>query len=342
MVLVSPALAAALVFGAPAVAQDVAQEEVKQSAWMQDFAAAQEKAKTENKDLFIDFTGSDWCGWCIKLDDEVFSAGDFETKIQEQYVLVKLDYPKDPAIVTDEVRAQNKVLMARYGVQSFPTILLTDAAGNPYASTGYEPGGPEKYLEHLAEKRQAKEKFAAALTALASLEGAEKARKLDEALSLLDPAYLLPFYVAHVDEILALDANGEAGLAKKYTEMKNAHAERVALMELEEVLAPAFEKQDWDAAFKAIDGFVAKQRTANPELAQRVFLSKIGIYMEQRKFDDAVKVVEEARAIAPDSEIMGQADMIIAQIKMMAEQAKEGDGEEHSEHDGHDHGSDGN
>lgn len=337
MVLASPLLAVALVFATPALAE----EEAAKSAWLQDFAAAQEKAKAENKDLLIDFTGSDWCVWCQRLDSEVFQADGFEGQVQEQFVLVKLDFPNDKSLVTEEIQKQNKGLMARYGVQGFPTIFLTDAAGTPYAKTGYERGGAENYLKHLAEKREAKSKFAEAVAGLAAHQGVEKAKKIDEALSIIDSELIFPFYVSHVDEILTLDAAGEAGLAKKYSEMKSAYLERVAMMELNETVGPYFESQDWDNALKAIDEFVAKYKGTMPSVAQQAMMAKVGVFMQQKKYDDAIGVVEQAKAFAPDSEIGAQADMIIAQIKMMAEQAKEGGDEEHSDDDGHDHGSDG-
>ena len=63
--------------------------------WTHDFEAAKKQAADENKDLLIDFIGSDWCGWCIKLNEEVFSHDEFKTGVKDKYVLVELDYPKD-------------------------------------------------------------------------------------------------------------------------------------------------------------------------------------------------------------------------------------------------------
>jgi thioredoxin-related protein len=122
MSLATRVLAAALLLGVPAFAGDTTE-----SAWIQDFGKAQAKAAAEKKDLLIDFTGSDWCIWCKRLDTEVFSAGDFEKKIQEQFVLVKLDFPHDEKLVTPEIKKQNDGLMGRYGVKGFPTLFLTDA-----------------------------------------------------------------------------------------------------------------------------------------------------------------------------------------------------------------------
>ena len=76
---------------------------------IQDFAKAKEAAKAAKKDLLIDFTGSDWCGWCIKLDEEVFSKDEFKKEAPTHFVLVKLDYPRNKDLVTDEIRALGRI-----------------------------------------------------------------------------------------------------------------------------------------------------------------------------------------------------------------------------------------
>ena len=108
-----------------AVAQDQ-----EQDLWIQDFAAAKARAKAEKKDLLVDFTGSDWCGWCIKLDNEVFGEEAFQAEAPKHFVLVKLDYPRDKSILTEEIIAQNAALQATYAIQGFPTILLMTADGD--------------------------------------------------------------------------------------------------------------------------------------------------------------------------------------------------------------------
>ena len=119
--------------------------------WLTDFEAAKKQAAAEKKDILVDFTGSDWCGWCIKLDKEVFSTPAF--KAQKDFVLVSLDFPRRKEIPADQ-KAKNEALMRQWGVRGFPTIILTNAKGEAYSQTGYKPGGPEAYLAHLAELRQ--------------------------------------------------------------------------------------------------------------------------------------------------------------------------------------------
>jgi thioredoxin-related protein len=118
-------------------------------AWLTDLDEGIKVAKAEKKAILVDFTGSDWCGWCIRLKKEVFDQKEFAAATKD-FVLVELDYPqkkKQPA----EEKAKNKALAEKFGIEGFPTIMLLDANGEPFAQTGYEAGGPVKYLAHLAE-----------------------------------------------------------------------------------------------------------------------------------------------------------------------------------------------
>ncbi|MCF7955002.1 MAG: DUF6288 domain-containing protein [Phycisphaerae bacterium] len=126
-----------------------------QDLWMTDYKAALAKAKAENKDVLIDFTGSDWCHWCIKLDKEVFEHKEFIDKASKDFVFLMVDTPRKKKLAPD-LMEQNKRLKERYSLRGYPTVYLTDCKGNPYAKTGYRKGGPEKYLVHLAELRKNK------------------------------------------------------------------------------------------------------------------------------------------------------------------------------------------
>jgi len=116
--------------------------------WEDNLETALKKAKTENKAVLVNFTGSDWCQWCIKLSDEVFSKSDFEDYAEDNLILVKLDFPRSIE-QSAETKLYNNQLAQRYGVQGFPTILLFNSAGNLVLTTGYQPGGPVSYVEHL-------------------------------------------------------------------------------------------------------------------------------------------------------------------------------------------------
>jgi len=121
------------------------------AAWLTDFEKAKQIAAAQNKDLLINFAGSDWCYWCKKLDREVFADPVFEQKAGEQFVFVLIDFPRDKSHQTAEIQQQNERLAQRFGVSGYPTVFLADAQGTPYARTGYLDGGAQNYLSHLKE-----------------------------------------------------------------------------------------------------------------------------------------------------------------------------------------------
>ena len=123
--------------------------------WMTDYKAAMNKAADENKDLLINFSGSDWCGWCIKLNKEVFSHKEFTDEASKHFVFVLLDSPRKTKL-SPKLLAQIIQLKEKYKPRGYPTVLLTDAKGDVYAETGYIEGGPKAYLAHLAELRKNK------------------------------------------------------------------------------------------------------------------------------------------------------------------------------------------
>jgi len=116
--------------------------------WEENLETALQKAKTENKAVLVNFTGSDWCIWCKRLSAEVFQQKEFEAYAKDNLVLVMLDFPKDIK-QSQETKEYNNKLAQKYGIQGFPTILLIDGQGKLVAQTGYQPGGAAKYVEHI-------------------------------------------------------------------------------------------------------------------------------------------------------------------------------------------------
>ncbi len=120
------------------------------AAWVTDFEAAKKQAAERKVPILADFSGSDWCGWCIKLDKEVFSKKAFQSYARDNVVLFLADFPSRkqlPATVTK----QNEALAETYGIRGFPTVLLLDAKGKELGRTGYQPGGPTAYIKHIKE-----------------------------------------------------------------------------------------------------------------------------------------------------------------------------------------------
>ncbi len=283
--------------------------------WSEDFAAASKQAAETKKDLLIDFTGSDWCGWCIKLDKEVFSHDEFKAGVKDKFVLVELDYPRDKSKLSEATIKQNEELKTKYSIEGYPTILLCDASGKPYAATGYEEGGPVKYVENLDTLRKKKavrdESFAAASKA----NGVEKAKALVAALKAmgLNDGLVANFFGSVADEIKAADPKDETGFAK-------AAASKARMETFDNELNAFAEKRDHAGALAYVDKTL-KEGGFGKEETQQIMVMRCMIYAQQDKFDDAIKAADEAKAFDPESERNAQIDGFIKQLTAAKAQA---------------------
>jgi thiol-disulfide isomerase/thioredoxin len=111
---------------------------------------AAEQARGEGKYLLLNFSGSDWCGWCIRLDDEVFGKKAFKSYADKKLVGVMIDTPRRRALPKRE-RDQSDRLKKEYAIRGFPTVIMLHPDGHVLGRTGYRDGGPDRYVAHLQE-----------------------------------------------------------------------------------------------------------------------------------------------------------------------------------------------
>jgi thioredoxin-related protein len=124
-----------------------------ESGWLTDYKKAQQEAKANNKLVLLDFTGSDWCGWCIKLNKEVFSKPEFKDYANKNLVLVEVDFPRAKSQSSD-IKKQNEELAQQYQIEGFPTIMVLDGDGKKVGLLGYMPGGPTAFIAELEKLRK--------------------------------------------------------------------------------------------------------------------------------------------------------------------------------------------
>ena len=120
--------------------------------WRTDLPAAAEDARQGQKLLLLNFSGSDWCGWCQRLDAEVFSTDAFQEYAAANLVAVLADFPRRTKL-EPTLQARNERLMRHFQVQGFPTVLLFSPGGELIAQLGYQPGGPEAFALALQQAR---------------------------------------------------------------------------------------------------------------------------------------------------------------------------------------------
>lgn len=131
--------------------------------WETDINKAIAISNNTKKPMLLFFTGSDWCGWCIRLQKDVLKTSEFKSWATKNVVLVELDFPQRKA-QPEKIRMQNSGLQETFGVQGFPTVYFATARLNSkkqilytgIGSTGYVAGGPKAWLAEANEilKRQ--------------------------------------------------------------------------------------------------------------------------------------------------------------------------------------------
>lgn len=135
-----------LIFGSVAV-------QAQELNWHTNVKEAIALGNKQKKPLLLFFTGSDWCGWCIRLQKEVLKTPEFEKWANENVILVELDYPRRTPQST-EIKKQNDELQQEFSIQGFPTICFANGTNKGgkvnferLGNTGYVAGGPTAWLE---------------------------------------------------------------------------------------------------------------------------------------------------------------------------------------------------
>ncbi|MGA9639297.1 thioredoxin family protein [Flavobacterium sp.] len=124
--------------------------------WHTNIKEAIAVSNKEKKPLMLFFTGSDWCGWCIRLQNEVLKTPEFTKWAKTNVVLVELDYPRRTAQLP-EIKQQNAELQQVFGIQGFPTVFFTNVEKDKdgrlnfkaLGKTGYVAGGPQAWLAEV-------------------------------------------------------------------------------------------------------------------------------------------------------------------------------------------------
>lgn len=127
-----------------------------EASWLTDLPKAQEQAKADKKIILMDFTGSDWCGWCIKFKKEVLDTQEFKDYAAKNVVLVELDFPNKKE-QSDDLKKANADLKKKYEITGFPTLIVLDQDGKEIGrQVGYAKGGPKAFIEKLENYKKGK------------------------------------------------------------------------------------------------------------------------------------------------------------------------------------------
>ena len=278
--------------------------EVEQSAgvkWHADLDEAVRVARQQDKDLFINFTGTEWCGPCGAFEHDVLDRPQFAPAGRD-FVLVELDFPSSDDDIPDVLREKYVLWRDAFGITVFPTVCLTDTSLKLYAMTGHIGVGPEEYVKHLRILKEAGERRNLALSKAGRTTGAERIRYLAEALSAVREACgsnmiesngdpLMRFYRPEIDEILSSDHDNTAALRDKYGHLLDTQDERDRIAAIYDRMDLIRVEDGLDAAIRYADHQI--QEATTTELRNRLRRSRLVLLEWADRHDEALAFARE-------------------------------------------------
>lgn len=262
------------------------------AGWTDDFEAAKKRAAAEGKILLVDFSGSDWCGWCVRLDKEVFSKKEFLDGAKDKYVLVFIDSPNNPQKLSALAKKQNPGLVKAYGIEGYPSVLLMDAEGNKLTQTGYHRGGPVKYLEHLDELLASVKPILELNEKIKDMKpGSEERVKAIHAVMKTSSVRTQKQNRKLIWEVLAFDKDGSAG-------MRDSYPLFTILMPLDNECRELFGRINADLR----NEFVALKEDRRNKEAEHTIREKV-LKSYESAFADILKKIEAAEKEVPEGEV---------------------------------------
>lgn len=299
-----------------------------EAEWKTNFEEAKTAAAKENKDILLEFTGSDWCMPCKMLHAEILTNPVFLEFAKRNFILVELDFPKKKEIAP-ALLEQNKKLFAQFGVQGYPTILLCDKNGLPYASLGYSKNTPENYVAYIEKLMQARKDRDDAFAEAQKHAGIKKAEFLVKALQSMDMKVVDTNYVATLKEIAVLDPDDTLHFTKPRLEAiakatQQAELNRLIIDFSQKTLKPLKEAKDIDGIHQAF----AKFAETNPQIpVNKIEGMKhdhfLTMYIQSGDEANAIATSEQYMAAHPDSPMAKNKEKAIAAIKEAVKRQKD-------------------
>lgn len=269
---------------------------------MPDMESAIAKAQAEKKNIFVDFTGTDWCTACIYLRNHIVESKEFEAELGDKLLLVEVDFPRTPALVAaipEKEKLRRESLLALYRIQGLPGVALLDENGMPYDII---QGTRRTAAEYIAlvkagfAKRDARD---AIFAEAKNLQGMERAHALAKALRLL-PEGCHHKYGELIDEINAADPENTLGFKGAGSAAHRRVEQTLALRALLSTFQGKFKPEELQESIRKLDEFLA-QPNLDPEIAQAALSAKGDSYAFMRDFPRMVECYREALKLAPES-----------------------------------------
>lgn len=257
-------------------------------------------AKEKNCNIFVDFTGTDWCTACIQLRNKIVNSPEFEAEFGDKFVLVPVDFPRTPALLAkvsrEEMKAREAMLYS-YKIEGLPGVVLMDAAGLPFEVIHGTRRTPADYIPLV---QAGLERLAARNAALAAAEGKtgmERAGALASALQTV-PEVCRDKYTDVIAEINSLDPDNTLGYRGYANSSVLRISQQAALREVLDSFRGKVTPAELLASIAELDSFLA-QPDLVPEVRQDALRAKGDTYAMLRDMNNMVKAYKEAYDVAP-------------------------------------------
>ncbi len=261
--------------------------------WLVGLDRALKAAEDTGKDLLLNFAGTDWIPQSIDLEERVFSKKEFAEAASKDFILVRLDFPRKLNVQSDELKRKNLEAASKYEIRSYPTIVLTDSKGRPYADTRWKEGvSVESFLKRLSELREKRAKRDAHWAEAEKLEGAAKVPHIVKFLEGKTPGIILKFYGPEYHLALELDPVDYGGLGPV------VFYEKSLAMRLE--LDALAEENKWEEALNVLDAFKREHAKTN-EQKQQIEFYKINGLLHLERWDEVMPFLDSVIAMDPES-----------------------------------------
>ena len=295
---------------AAAICVGVASATSTPAGWTDDFEAAQKQAEREGKLLLVDFSGSDWCGWCKKLDSEVFAKPEFLKGVKKDFILVMIDSPRDKSLLSEKAAKQNPELQKKYSISGYPTVLIMDAAGEVLDQTGYRDGGAKAYVKYLMDVKKYARVIVDMKRDIAMLPKGDPARlaKIDAAFASSDKEVQRKNEL-YIDELLQNDTDGK--YAAKYPFMKYC----LPLEKKFQAKCNELQRHFYKKMKEASKGGQRPSKATREAVTAEVDAEAIELFGELQKEIAAAKASAPANAKKDIAELESRIGMIVKQLK---------------------------
>lgn len=289
--------------------------------WETNWNKALEKAGKSGQPVLADFTGSDWCPGCIYLRNNIFDTEAFSKYVEDNnLMLVELDFPRKEGKMPPEQLKFHEELMRRYGISVFPTVLLMEGNGAPYAKIVGPSRTAQEYLEKLEAAGEARMKLKEAVAAARALEGKEKLEKLVQALKQL-PEDLQPYQKELIAEISALDPEDQYGFSGKAEKAVTMAAQRLMMEQFYKKHAGSFSPEKIRASREEALQMLEK-RNLLPAIRLEITKYVSDGYALERNYPKALEYLKMARDADPESQAAKKLEPWIGNMQKVINKGK--------------------